>query len=139
MAEFIMHSHQSGLCVWLVAIANNNEREQQEGPLKSKAIISFFDGYAFIIPKPLMPWTKDRGYPKGTNWRSTSSLSAACLSDIPGDSGSQLLLSGVPPLSPGPYLIGSLIGISHFPIQVNSGWMCPLCVCPSYLVHSPGA
>ena len=48
----------------------------------------------------------------------------AVVSDIPGDSGSQLPYQEFPPQSPGPYLIG----ISHFQIQVDSG-----CECPSFV------
>ena len=44
------------------------------------------------------------------------------VSDTPGDSGSQLPYQESPPQSPGPYLIG----ISHFPIQVDFGCVCPL-------------
>ena len=63
---------------------------------------------------------------------------AGSLSDIPGDSGSQLPYQDqeFPPNHLAPYL---MIGISHFPIQVDSGCEYPLSLFfPTSTLHNAG-
>ena len=59
-----------------------------------------------------------------------------CELDIPGDPGSQLPYQEFPPLLPSPYLIG----ISHFPIQVDWGWSALTSLTfPSFSYHTHNA